>query len=167
MSPKRYAAEVATLVRVALLEEHCDDGIFPLLWHYLLLPYGDNNVMETLQDGEVLGETELQQFTLAIYATIHTNTNLVYETAILYTFVQAFCPPPTTLSLQLPCLEIIKPVYQLHTQGLHSLYCFLYTFTLLVTFCPTRLACVNLLFTYLPSKITYIEKHQYTILFLR
>ena len=66
MCPKRYAAEVATLVRVALLEEHCDDGILPLLWHYLLLPYGDNNVVETPQDGGVLGETELQQFTADI-----------------------------------------------------------------------------------------------------
>ena len=66
MSPKRYAAVVATLVRVALLEEHCDDSILPLLWHYLLLPYGDNNVVETLQGGGVLGETELQEFTADI-----------------------------------------------------------------------------------------------------
>ena len=66
MSPKRYVAEVATLVRVALFEKHCDDGILPLLWHYLLPPYGDNNVMETLQDGGGLRETELQQFTADI-----------------------------------------------------------------------------------------------------
>ena len=38
----------------------------PLLWHYLLLPYGDNNAVETLQDGGVLREAELQQFTADI-----------------------------------------------------------------------------------------------------